>query len=71
MLHSARDEKGKAQEFIASWAFPAFIISILSVMPGSDRASPFEPKARCAFVRQSLPNSDAFILVTRRKCVAS
>ena len=25
MLHSARDEKGKAQESIGSWAFPAFI----------------------------------------------
>ena len=25
MLHSARDEKGKAQESIGSWAFPALI----------------------------------------------
>ena len=25
MLHSAGDEKGKAQESIGSWAFPAFI----------------------------------------------
>ena len=25
MLHSVRDEKGKAQETIGSWAFPAFI----------------------------------------------
>ena len=25
MLHSARDEKGKAQESIGSWTFPAFI----------------------------------------------
>ena len=25
MLHSARDEKGKAQESIGSWAFPTFI----------------------------------------------
>ena len=25
MLHSARDEKGKAQESIGSWAFQAFI----------------------------------------------
>ena len=27
MLHSARDEKGKAQESIVSWAFPEFIMS--------------------------------------------
>ena len=34
-------------------------------MPGSDRASPFELKARCAFVRQSPSKSSIFILGTR------
>ena len=46
-----RDEKGKAQESVGSWAFPAFISSILSVMPGSDRAS--SPKSQKQDVRSS------------------
>ena len=35
----------------------------------SDVRIPLGLKARCAFVRQSLPKADIFILGTRQKCV--